>query len=224
MREGRNPPALPGRAFHYRDTGSPLHRTGAGVKAALALAAGATAIATREPLLQALLLALLVCGYRLARLSISELWQDARWLAIQGVVIVALSALRSGADGLAPGARTAAQLALFFLPGALLLRTTPTMRWVDSARRLLPPRISFALGTSLRFVPFFARELHEIVGAQRLRGARLAPHELWRPRAWRDWVECVGIPMAVRAIHTANEAALAAEMRGLGTKEEEKTS
>ncbi len=212
---------LPGQAFHYRDTGSPLHRLGAGGKAALAAAAGAAAIAASGPVSQALLLALLVGGYRLARLSVSELWQDGRWLAIQGLIIVALSVVRGGADGVALGTHTAAQIALFFLPGALLLRTTPTMQWVDAVRRLLPPRISFALGASLRFAPFFARELHEIVGAQRLRGARLSARELWRPRAWRDWVECVGVPLAVRAIHTANEAALAAEIRGIGTSKED---
>jgi len=221
MPDRENNRTLPGRAFHYRDTGSPLHRLGAGGKAALAAATGAAAIAANGPVQQALLLALLVGGYRLARLSISELWQDGRWLAIQGLVIMALMVARDGADGVALGARTAAQIALFFLPGALLLRTTPTMQWVDAVRRFLPPRISFALGASLRFAPFFARELHEIVGAQRLRGARLAPQELWRPRAWRDWVECVGVPLAVRAIHTANEAALAAEMRGIGSSSRE---
>jgi energy-coupling factor transport system permease protein len=73
----------------------------------------------------------------------------------------------------------------------------------------------------MRFVPYFARELYDIAGAQRLRGARLDPRDLRRPGAWRDWIECVGVPMAVRAIHTANEAALAAEMRGIGTREDE---
>jgi energy-coupling factor transporter transmembrane protein EcfT len=81
--------------------------------------------------------------------------------------------------------------------------------------RALPPQLAFALATSLRFIPFFARELHEIVAVQRLRGARLAPQQLWRPRAWRDAVACAGVPLAVRAIHTANEVARAAETRGV---------
>jgi energy-coupling factor transport system permease protein len=122
-------------------------------------------------------------------------------------------------DGLGSGSLTALRIALFFLPGALLLRTTPSLQLVESMRRVLPARFSFAVGASMRFVPYFARELHDIVGAQRLRGARLAPRELWHPGAWRDWVECVGVPMAVRAIHTANEAALAAQVRGIGVEE-----
>jgi energy-coupling factor transporter transmembrane protein EcfT len=181
--------------------------------------ASASAVATDGWLPLGLLLALIVAAYGMARLSPRELWQDARWLALQGLIVIALSVARYGADGIGSGALTATKIALFFLPGALVLRTTPTLKVVESMRRLLPARFSFAVGTSMRFVPYFARELHDIAGAQRLRGARLDPRDLWRPRAWRDWVECVGVPMAVRAIHTANEVALAAEMRGIGTKE-----
>lgn len=220
---GRGRP-IPGRAFHYRDAGSALHRLGAGWKLVLVLVASAGAVSADGWLGRGLLLALLVAGYRVARLSARELWQDARWLILQGLIVVALSAARYGTAGIGSGALTAATIALFFLPGALLLRTTPTLQMVEFMRRILPARFSFAVGTSMRFVPYFARELHDIAGAQRLRGARLDPRDLWRPGAWRDWIECVGVPMAVRAIHTANEAALAAEMRGIGTREEEEDS
>jgi energy-coupling factor transporter transmembrane protein EcfT len=211
---------LAGRAFHHRDTGSRLHRLAGGWKLAGALAATAAAVAADGPLAQAALLAAVVGGYRAARLSTAELWQDARPLVFQGALVVGLYAVRDGAAGVAPGVGTAARLASFFLPGALLLRTTPSAQLLDALQRWLPARLSFALATSLRFVPYFARELHEIVLAQRLRGARLAPSALWHPGAWRDWIACVGVPLAVRAIHTAQEAALAAEARGLGAAEE----
>jgi len=213
--------AAPGRACHYRDTGSPLHRLGVGWKLLAVMLGGAAAIGAHTPLALALLLGVWVGGYRLARLGAAELWQDARWLLLQGAVVVGLSALRDGPAGAAVGLRAAAQIGLFFLPGALLLRTSPTGRVLATVQRALPPRLAFALATSLRFVPFFARELHEIVAVQRLRGARLAPRELWRPRAWRDAVECAGVPLAVRAIHTANEVARAAEVRGVATPLEE---
>lgn len=211
---------IPGRAFHYRDADSPLHRLGTGWKVMFVALMGAAAVAADGWLALGPLVALIVAGYRLAQLSPAELWQDARWLAVQGLIVIALSAARYGGDGIGSGALTAAKIALFFLPGALVLRTTPTSKVVESMRRALPARFSFAVGTSMRFVPYFARELYEIVGAQRLRGAQLNPRDLWRPRAWRDWIECVGVPMAIRAIHTANEAALAAEMRGIGAREE----
>ena len=219
----RRPPRrrgnLPGRALHYRDTGSPLHRMDPGWKLAILLAASAAAILARQPAQLALLLALGLASYRLARLSLAELWQDTRWLAAQAVVVVALYLARDGAAGLAPAAQVALRIALFFLPAALALRTTPTRGWTDAAGRVLPERLSFALAASVRFGPYFARELHEIVGAQRLRGARLAARDLWRPVAWHDWIACVGVPLAVRVIHAANEAALAAEIRGIGSDE-----
>jgi len=205
----------PGRMAHYRDTRSPLHRLGVGWKLGAIALGAAAAVAADTPLALAALLAVWVGGYRLARLRPGELWQDLRWLLLQGAVVVALSALRGGADGALSGLRAAGQIGLFFLPGALLLRTTPTGRILDGVRRVLPPRLAFALATSLRFVPHFSREAHEMWGIQKLRGARLAPRELWRPRAWRDAVACLGVPLAVRTIHTANQVAQAAELRGI---------
>jgi energy-coupling factor transport system permease protein len=217
-RPGRS---LPGRALHYRDTGSPLHRLGAGWKLPLLLAASALAILAQHPAQLVLLLGLCLAGYRVAGLTPGELWQDTRWLVVQGLVIALLYLLREGSEGLWRGAQVAVRIALFFLPAALALRTTPARGWSDAAGRLLPERLSFALAASVRFGPYFARELAEIVGAQRLRGARLAPRDLWRPVAWRDWTLCVGVPLAVRVIHAANEAALAAEIRGIGSDQEE---
>jgi energy-coupling factor transport system permease protein len=211
----------PGRAYHYRDTGSWLHRLGAGWKLAAVGTASVAAVGAGSAWPALAILACVASGYAAARLSVAELWQDARWLVVQGVVIVGLCVARDGGDGVASGARTALQVAAFFLPGALMLRTTSTAGLMGSLRRVLPRRVAFAFATSLRFVPALARELHEIAAAQRLRGARLDPRELWRPRAWLDWIECVAVPLAVRAIHTANEAALAAEVRGVGRQEDQ---
>lgn len=215
MAEAQTFASWPGRAAHYRDTGSPLHRLPVGWKLLAAAALAMAALAAREAAVLGLLLAAVVAGYRTARLRARELWQDTRWLAVQAAVIAALSGLLRGPEGVAVGLRTGLQIALCFLPGVLVLRTTPTGRLLEGLERRLPRRLAFALAASLRFVPYFARELHEIVGAQRLRGARLAPGRLWDPRSWRDWVECVAVPLAVRAIHTAQESALAAEMRGI---------
>lgn len=217
-RSGRH---VAGHAFHYRDTGSLLHRMGAGVKLGAVALAGAAALAAEGPLSLGLLLVAIASGYRLAGLDGRDLWQDARWLVVQGAVLVGLYVLRDGPGAAGAGLRTGVQLALFFLPGALLLRTTPQGQLAETAQHWLPRRWAFGLATTLRLLPAFTRESHEIWGAQRLRGARLAPRELWHPRAWRDWVACVGVPLSVRAIRMSEEAALAAEIRGLAPREEE---
>lgn len=213
--------ALAGRAFHYRDTGSALHALAPGIKLAAVAALGAAGVALRSPVALALLLGVVMAGYAVAGLRAVELWQDARWLALQGAVVLLLYLLRDGPAGAAPGGRIALQLALVFLPGALLLRTTGSARLLEGLRRRLPERLAFGLATSLRLLPAFTREMNEIWMAQRLRGARLAPRQLWHPSAWRDAVACLGLPLAVRAIRLADEAALAAEVRGLPPREED---
>jgi energy-coupling factor transporter transmembrane protein EcfT len=214
--------AQPGQGLRYRDTGSPLHRLGAGCKLALSGAAATLAIASDSVVVLFLLLGALLVGYRLAGLRAAELWQDARWLLVQAGVIVALSAGLHGPGTIPDALRTALTIGLVFLPGALVLRTTSSTGLVSMLERWLPDRLAFAAGASVRFVPLFVREAHEIVAAQRLRGARLSARELWRPGAWRDWAECVGVPLAIRVIRIADQAALAAEIRGLGRREEER--
>ncbi len=84
-------------------------------------------------------------------------------------------------------------------------------------RKIMPYRLSFLVFISLRFIPFFAREIREIATAQRLRGARLAPRELINPRNWGDLLHCLILPFIIRALKTADEAALSAEARGFGS-------
>jgi energy-coupling factor transporter transmembrane protein EcfT len=105
---------------------------------------------------------------------------------------------------------------LFFIPGMVFLRTTQASSMMKGLRRIVPYRILFLLFTSLRFVPFFAREIQEIVMAQKLRGAQLSARRAILPRFWGDAFFCVILPMLVRALKTADEAALSAEARGMG--------
>lgn len=78
----------------------------------------------------------------------------------------------------------------------------------------------FLLFTSMRFVPFFAREIGEIAMAQRLRGARLSVRKIPGLDFWNDLFHCLMIPMLVRAFKTADEAALSAQARGMGLHHE----
>jgi energy-coupling factor transporter transmembrane protein EcfT len=207
------------RPLEYRSGDSPIHRLGPWPKLALALAVGALALLQQDLRALVLLLALVMVGYPLAGLGAGDLWRDLRWLLLQGALVAGLTVLVRGGDGLAPGSRTALQLVLVFLPMALVVRTTGMDAVLDGLARWLPERAGFALGATVRFAPFFARELGELVEMQRLRGARLAARELWHPSAWRDWLACVAVPMTLRAIEVAEEAADAAAIRGVGSAE-----
>jgi energy-coupling factor transporter transmembrane protein EcfT len=135
--------------------------------------------------------------------------------------VIGLHAIRYGVpEGLAPGLRISLQIFLFFVPGIVFLRTTQASEMMRGLGRILPYRLSFLVFTSFRFVPLFAREIREIAMAQRLRGARLAPRDLLNPRNWLDTFHCVMVPLLVRALRTADEAALSAEARGFGVRPE----
>lgn len=211
-----HPHLRPDRPLQYRLGESPLHRMGAGPKYVLAGATSALALSTHSIALLVLLAAALACGYRCAALGAAALWHDLRWLLVQGLTLVGLTVAVAGVESLEGGARAALQLGLVFLPAALVMRTTSTDALRVAVASWMPPRLAFAAGATLRFMPFFMREAAELVEMQRLRGARLHPSDLWRPSSWRDWLGCVAFPMTVRSVEVARLAAEAAEMRGIG--------
>lgn len=207
----------PARALQYESRDSLLHRTGAVAKgvAAMGIAACALWLDSLPALL--VLLGAVLSGYGWAGLTAGDACRDLRWLGLQALILVGITIGLRGVGALEDASRTALQLLLVFLPIALVVRTTGMMSLLDELRGRLPERAAFAVGATMRFAPFFARELAELVEMQRLRGARLATRELRQPRAWKDWLACVALPMTVRAIEIAEEAADAAAMRGIGT-------
>jgi len=201
----------------YRSVDSPVHRLGVGWKLLLGTALGVAAIAAQTPWSLAVVLLLNAVYYFCARLTLSDLWHDTRYLLVQAIIVIGLYAARYGIpEGLWPGLRIALQIFLFFIPGIVFLRTTQASRMMKELSKVIPYRLSFLVYTSLRFVPFFAREIREIKMAQQLRGARLAPKDLLNPANWKDVFHCLMIPLLVRALKIADEAALSAEARGFG--------
>ena len=204
-----------GNAFQYCAGNSPIHRLGAGWKIILAVAFSAAAIAAREPWMLLGLLAINLVYYLSAQLGLMNLWRDIRFFLVQMAIILVLYLIKYGiAEGLWPGLRTGFQILLLFLPGTVFLRTTQGARMMGSLKKIMPERLSFLLFTSLRFVPFFARETREIAMAQQLRGAPVGIRYAWNPVYWRDQFQCLMIPLMVRALKTARCAALSAEARG----------
>jgi energy-coupling factor transporter transmembrane protein EcfT len=199
---------------------SPVHRLRPYWKIAIGTLLSACAVGARTPA-EFLLLLTVVLGYFFAaRLTLYDLWRDSRLLVMQGAVVITAYCLLHGRSGLWPGVRTSVQIILFYLPGAVFLHTTRSRDLMEGLSRVVPYRLSFLLFVSLRFVPFFLREMEEIAAAQRLRGARLLPREMLDPRNWKDLYNCLLIPLMVRALKTADEVAKSAEARGFGLEKE----
>ncbi len=205
-------------AFQFEHRDSPVHRLGGGWKVLLLIGLSALAVAFDRPRNMGAFFAVLVGLYWFAGLGFSGLWNDLRLFLFQIPIVVLLFVLRYGlAEGLPTGAKIGFQLLLFFLPSALFLRTTRSSQIMTGLKKIMPMSLVFVIFTSLRFVPFFVREIEEIALMQRLRGASVAPRDLIDPRNWRDLLDCLFIPLLIRAIKTAEEAALSAEARGFGS-------
>ncbi|HOP39607.1 MAG TPA: energy-coupling factor transporter transmembrane component T [Geobacteraceae bacterium] len=208
-------------ACQYRAVDSPVHRLPAGWKMLISTALSVWILVVREPTPLFLATASCLLYYFLARLTVRDFWRDTRYFLVQFCILISLFVYREGYPaGVWPGVRTSLQIVLFFIPGIVFLRTTQVSSMMKGLRKVVPYRILFLLFTSLRFVPFFAREMQEISMAQKLRGARLSPTEASRPVFWRDIFSCLVLPLLVRAMKTADEAALSAQARGMGSRSE----
>ena len=208
-------------ACQYVTRESPVHRIGGGWKIAISTVLSALAVGARSPGELLALVLVTLAYYFAARLTPSDLWRDTRFFVFQAVLVTALYCLLDGVQkGLWPGFRTSVQIILFYIPGAVLLRTTRTGELMGGMRKAVPYWLSFLVFVSIRFVPFFLRELEEIMAAQRLRGARLLPRQLMNPRNWGDLFHCLLLPLMVRALKTAEDVSRSAEARGFGTRKE----
>jgi energy-coupling factor transporter transmembrane protein EcfT len=201
-------------SYQYQAGNSLIHRIEAGWKLIITMLISGMAVTAREPWAIGMLLGLNIFIYKIAGFGLTELWLDLRFFLLQIPVIVFLFVLRYSTDGIWAGVRVGFQIMLLFMPGAIFIRTTRSSQMMQSLRKVLPRGISFIIFTSLRFVPFFAREVNEIAIMQRLRGAPLSPRDLINPFNWKEIFYCLIIPLLVRAIKTADEAALSAEARG----------
>lgn len=207
-------------ACQYLTHDSPIHRLGAWWKLAISTILSALAVGVRTPAELVALVAVALAYYFAARLTPYDLWRDTRFFVFQAVIVIGLYSLLDGVGkGLWPGVRTSVQIILFYIPGAVLLRTTRTGDMMRGLRKVVPYRLSFLVFVSIRFVPFFLRELEEITTAQRLRGARLLPRQLLDPRNWGDLFHCLLLPLIVRAMKTADEVSLSAEARAFGAQD-----
>ncbi len=183
-----------------------------GCMALSVLALGAHTVAKLAVLtgVNLLLLFLFRCGYR-------TLWRGTKVFLQQAVIVTGLYLLRFGLDeGLVPGLKISCQLFLTFLPGAILVQTTPQARIVRTLARIMPWRPAFVMATCLRFIPLVLDEIRTIHEAQALRGAKILPSDLVRPWNWPDVIHCLVVPAIIRSLKLAGEIALAAKARDFG--------
>ncbi|SKA75057.1 energy-coupling factor transporter transmembrane component T family protein [Desulfobaculum bizertense] len=193
----------------------PCAKLPTGFKALLIMSISFTAFFTRTPLSAGALLLGLLALYIGAGLRPREIWQDFRIFFFQYPLILLLYAFRFGltsqtaTESLVVGL----QITLVMLPAFWFQRTTPPEAMMKVLGRFLPGRLSFVVFTSLRFFPVLLREAKAIYTVQCMRGAKISPKQLMNPLHWPEFARACGIPLVVRALSIAEEAALAARAR-----------
>jgi energy-coupling factor transport system permease protein len=205
-----------GYPYEYCPGNSALHRIHVGWKLALTLLLCVLALAARHTLVLVTLAAIYLLLYVWARIGLIQIWKDIRLFIVQITIVVVLYLVRYGTAGIAQGLCTGLQIMLFFLPGAVLLRTTSLSQIMGALKRWMPRNLAFVIFTSIRFVPLFVRELHDVRRVQQLRGAPVSSKQLLNPANWWHAFPCLVVPLMIRAMQAAHHAALSAEARALG--------
>lgn len=199
---------------------SMVHRCPAGVKFVAALSLSMGALFARDWWSVGALVGVHVGLYLLAGLGVACLWRDVRALLLQFPLVLALYLLRSDpVAALDRAGIVSLQIALALLPTLVLQRTTRPDQLMRGLRLVIPQRLAFVLFTSLRFLPLVMREAKSIYLHQILRGARIAPRQLVDPRNWPDLVHCLILPLIIRVLAMARDAAVAAASRGMGARD-----
>ena len=218
----------------YRDTGSPLHATRAGVAAAFTLAPCAVALASGHPLMLAAALASVVVTGAAARVG-PELRSAARLAVPLALVVAAINPLvsREGLTLIAQGpsvpvygrldvtleavvfgALAGLRVVVVVLAFALYSAVVDPDRVLRALRRIAP-RSALTAALATRMVPLLARDAARMREAYDLR-ADVAPHR-GRATAVRR-AGTMTRALGAGALERAMDAAASLEVRGYGLR------
>ncbi|WP_377645406.1 energy-coupling factor transporter transmembrane component T family protein [Oryzobacter terrae] len=187
---------------------SPIHRVPAGPKV---VALGAVSIATlvvRSPWGIAVLFALAVAGFAVARIPRAVVWGQLRLIL---PLVIVLLAYQWYANGLLVGLRVVGGLASVILLASLVSLTTPASHLIDLAVRVAAPlrvfgvdpdRLGLAAALAVRSVAVIHGLAGEVREAQVARGGGMDPRVF-------------AVPLVVRSLRQADELADALVARGV---------
>lgn len=192
----------------YRPGDSVVHRTPAGLKLLLLVAAGAAAFLVDTPVVLGVCLAAALLLHAVAGLGPRVVWSQLRpvlWL------VVAFGVLHAVLNGWRAALLVAGTIVVLVLLAGLVSSTTRTTALVDAIvaalrplRRLGvdPDRVGLLLGLSVRAVPVVAGLAAEVRDAQRARGVRAD-------------VRTMGAPFLIRSLRHADALGEALRARGV---------
>lgn len=188
---------------------TPLHRAGAGAKAAGLAVVGLAVVVARGPAWSLVPLLAVVIAALVARLPARTTLRGLRGVLLTAAVI---GGYQWWQRGWAVGLEVATDLVTAVVAATVVTATTPADRLLDGVARAVrplrrlgasPETVSLAVALMLRAVPALARTGAEVRDAARARGLERSPR-------------AVLVPAAVRAVGRARLTGEALAARGLG--------
>lgn len=185
-----------------------LHRAPAGAKLLALLLLGVLTVWLRQPWQIAVVLALVLVGYAVARLPFSLVGRQLRPLLW---VLLFIGAFQAWAVGWVGAVAVVGTIAVLVLAAALVTLTTRTTAMADAVvagcrplRRVGvdPERVGLLLALGVRSVPIVIGVAQEVRDAQRARGASFAP-------------QAYAVALVVRSLRLADALGDALVARGL---------
>ena len=226
-------------SFKYLDTNTPIHRLDPRTKIVLMLCTAFTAATVRDLRALALLLALALLYYSLARLPWRETRGAWRFIFFFIFILVGINTLLLGSAGSQPGAVVLVRLPLGIritwpnvveaagiicrmLAGALmalpLTFTIPPTRFGVAFRGMgLNDRIAFAIDLAIRLVPTYAEDFRSTIDAQRARGFEFDKLKGGMAERLRRLAP-LAVPVTMTAIVSGEDITNALDMRGFGLR------
>lgn len=226
-------------SFKYLNTNTPIHRLDPRTKIVLMLCAAFTAASVRDLRALALLLALTLVYYGLARLPWRETRAAWRFIFFFIFVLVGINTLILGSASNQPGALVLLRLPLGIritwpnviealgiicrmLAGALmaipLTFTIPPTRFGVAFRGMgLNDRIAFAIDLAIRLVPTYAENFRSTIDAQRARGFEFDKLKGGLVARLRRLAP-LAVPVTMTAIVSGEDITNALDMRGFGLR------
>lgn len=190
--------------YIHRDTA--VHAVAPGLKVAGLFALGIAVFLTDDPLILSAVLAAVLAGFAIARVSWRQIWRQFRPALVMIAVIFAIHAALG--DWLL-GVATVLRLAILLLAATLVTLTTRVSAMIETIERGLrplkplgvnPAKVGMMLSMTIRFIPMLFDMLQDIRAAQRARGLERS-------------IVAVVVPLLIRALRSGNDLTEAIEAR-----------
>jgi len=200
-------------AYQYISRKSPVHSAAPFLKVGIWLLFIAAALFFSQllPLLAAAALCLIY--YNLSGAKFGEFIKDIKFIFIISISIIIFYIIISrNISGIIDGAVISSRIFLLIMPMIVLLKTTTISDMLYAFGKVLPYRYVFAVTVALRFLPYFSKEIINIIDVQRMRGVNIT----WKTFLSAEALNSILIPLVIRAVRTADELSMSVTCRGFG--------